>query len=404
MEQIGVAVIGAGPYGLSVAACLDAAGADYRLFGQAMHSWDSAMPAGMFLKSDGFASNLVTPRRGGTLADHCRARGLAYHPTATRTSRAEFVRYGRDFAARFVARHDTGDIARLTRVDTGFALTTTQGHAYRAQAVVLAVGIRHFAAMPPVLAALPPHLVSHSFGHVHVDRFAGRDVTVVGGGASAVELAAALAHAGARARLLVREDRVQFNSGPMGAPRSLWKRLRHPSSGLGPGMRSWLCCAMPGLYRHLPASRRLRFLGSHLGPRTPFEYRATVERAVEVITGVSIETAEADGNAVRLACRLADGRPRAITTDHIIAGTGYRPDCRRLPFLDPALAGAIACEEGYPVLDARFATNIPGLHVVGLAAAGSFGPLMRFVHGAGYAAPRLARALARHHGTRTAAA
>ena len=74
-------VVGAGPYGLSVAAHLKARGLDHRVFGPPLDTWRTAMPKGMLLKSDGFASNLSVPLPDSTLEDYCREHGLAYHPT-----------------------------------------------------------------------------------------------------------------------------------------------------------------------------------------------------------------------------------------------------------------------------------------------------------------------------------
>jgi cation diffusion facilitator CzcD-associated flavoprotein CzcO len=59
---VDVAIVGAGAYGLSVAAHLRGAGVEFRQFGMALGTWRSAMPEGMFLKSQGFASNLGRPR------------------------------------------------------------------------------------------------------------------------------------------------------------------------------------------------------------------------------------------------------------------------------------------------------------------------------------------------------
>ena len=53
-----VAIVGAGPYGLSLAAHLNGAGIQTRVLGRPMDSWRSHMPQGMLLKSDPFASNL----------------------------------------------------------------------------------------------------------------------------------------------------------------------------------------------------------------------------------------------------------------------------------------------------------------------------------------------------------
>ena len=53
-----VAIIGAGPHGLSVAAHLRAAEIDLRIFSHPMRNSRDHMPKDMTLKSDGFASNL----------------------------------------------------------------------------------------------------------------------------------------------------------------------------------------------------------------------------------------------------------------------------------------------------------------------------------------------------------
>lgn len=71
-----IAIIGAGPYRLSLAAHLTAAGANVRVFGQPMNTWLTSMPEGMVLKSEGFASNLWPPDGAFTLKDYCAQQGL----------------------------------------------------------------------------------------------------------------------------------------------------------------------------------------------------------------------------------------------------------------------------------------------------------------------------------------
>ena len=65
--MVETAIIGAGPYGLSVAAHLAAAGRPFRIFGSPLASWRAHMPKGMQLKSDGFASNISSPDPHSTL-------------------------------------------------------------------------------------------------------------------------------------------------------------------------------------------------------------------------------------------------------------------------------------------------------------------------------------------------
>src|SRR5262245_12144712 len=93
-RKLEIAIVGAGPYGLSVAAHLDAvAGCHVRIFGKPMSSWDSAMPAGMLLKSDGFASSLSAPDGQGTLARFCAARGIPYADKGLPIRLETFVAY-----------------------------------------------------------------------------------------------------------------------------------------------------------------------------------------------------------------------------------------------------------------------------------------------------------------------
>src|SRR5258707_6859877 len=73
-----VVVVGAGPYGLSVAAHLRARGVPFRIFGRPMDSWLAHMPKGMMLKSDGFASDIYDPDGDFTLKQFCSERGIEY--------------------------------------------------------------------------------------------------------------------------------------------------------------------------------------------------------------------------------------------------------------------------------------------------------------------------------------
>jgi hypothetical protein len=47
------------------------------------------------------------------------------------------------------------------------------------------------------------------------------------------------------------------------------------------------------------------------------------------------------------------------------------------------------------MLSSNFESSIPGLYFAGVSAANSFGPVMRFAFGAGFAARTLTRALAK---------
>ena len=81
MQFLDVAIIGAGPYGLSIAAHLAKRGVSHRIFGIPMESWARSMPRGMALKSDGRSSDLSDPDGLLTLKAYCKSHGHPHHDT-----------------------------------------------------------------------------------------------------------------------------------------------------------------------------------------------------------------------------------------------------------------------------------------------------------------------------------
>ncbi len=97
-----IVIVGAGPYGLSIGAHLRAKGLGFRIFGKPMDNWQNRMPAGMLLKSDGFASNLSDPDDSYSLESFCVENGLAYSAEERPVPRETFIAYGHAFQRRFV--------------------------------------------------------------------------------------------------------------------------------------------------------------------------------------------------------------------------------------------------------------------------------------------------------------
>ena len=389
-----VAIIGAGPYGLSIAAHLRARGIPYRIFGTPVDTWRRHMPAGMSLKSDGFASCLSEPGGEGTLAAYCAERGIPYHDTDIPVELHVFSDYAQDFQRRFVPDLQDRQVRSLERSGDGFELKLDDGESLQADLVVAAIGITHFAQTPTEFSDLPGELISHSSAHHDLSGFAGRDVTVIGGGSSAVDIAALLHEAGARTTIVSRRKALLF-SAPNAGPRPRWQRLRHPSTGLGPGWRSWLCETMPNLFRFLPGDARLTIIRRHLGPKSAWPMKGRLEAGVTQLLGRTVERAAEEDGRVRLVLRTADGSRHEVVTDHLIAATGYTPDVDRLDFLSEGLRTSIRTHHRMPVLSGSFESSVPGLYFVGPPAVNSFGPLMRFMVGSQYAAPVVARHLAR---------
>ncbi|HYZ20680.1 MAG TPA: hypothetical protein VE690_00860, partial [Rhodopila sp.] len=123
--------------------------------------------------------------------------------------------------------------------------------------------------------------------------------------------------------------------------------------------------------------------------------RAAVERNVRVILNAHLLSAGFGNGRPAVTLRVAGAAEQTVVADHVIAATGFRVDLRRLGFLAPELLARVAQAEHTPVLSPRFETSVPGLFMVGIAAANSFGPLLRFAYGAGFTSRRLSRHLAR---------
>ena len=390
-----VAIIGAGPYGLSLAAHLRARGLRFRIFGRPLNTWRAHMPRNMLLKSEGFASSLSVPISGHTLKDYCAGQGIPYADKGLPVSLDVFLAYAEAFQKRFAPRLENVDVRSIEQAQDGYILTLATGERVTTRNVVLAVGISWFAHIPEILSALPPAFVSHSYQHRHGEAFKGREVAIIGGGASATDLTALLQDCGASVRIVARKQTIRFHSPPDPDAQMFWHQLRRPPSGIGPGWRSFFCANAPQLFHRLPEPMRLRATQNHLGPAPGWFMRERFEGRIPTMLGYNLAHAAVNDGRVALALTHTSGKEETLICDHVIAATGYRPDLRRLPFLTPTLRTRIKAVQHTPILTSNFETSERGLFVVGPAAANSFGPLMRFMVGAQFVAPRLAAHLER---------
>ena len=390
-----VAIVGAGPYGLSLAAHCRGRGISFRIFGRVMDSWVSHMPKGMMLKSDSFASNLSDAKGEFTLKRFCGERGIPYSDSGYPVSLETFVNYGRAFQKEMVPELEEQNVVEIERIADGFGLRLEDGETLSAQRVVLAVGITHYEHMPSTLSNLPAELVSHSACHHELDEFQGKDVVVLGAGASATGLAALLNEAGAKVRLLARDTELKFHNAPSNRRPPLWWRIRNPQSGLGPGIKSWVCSNLPGVFHALPASLRVRIVRTHLGPSGAWMVKDKVIGKVPLVLGFSVNNASIENGKVKLQLRGAGGSTQEIFAEHVIAATGYHVDIARLKFLSDDIRKNLNLLEKAPILSSDFESSIPGLYFVGLSAAYSFGPVMRFAYGAEFASRRITKRLAK---------
>jgi cation diffusion facilitator CzcD-associated flavoprotein CzcO len=411
MDTCDVAVLGAGPYGLSVASHLRQSKLmDLRVIGEPMSFWERHMPAGMLLRSPRVASHISDPHCHFTLDAYEKATGNALTvkvpPTVTEEFTAremakkvplqDFVKYGRWFLRQADLPLDSRAVSSIALASRGFDIVFESGESLRARRVVVAGGIAPFARIRKPFAGLPPCLVSHTSHHNDLSKFRDKEVLVIGGGQSALESAVLLDEAGARVQVLVRGPVMRW----LGIKRrwmhgKIVARMLHGPADVGPAGVS-LLVQRPNLFRRLP-----RAIQDWWGPRAVRPAASCWVKArtanVTINTGRFVAQARSEGERIRV--RLNDGSERLF--DHVLLGTGFQIDIARYPFLSPQVVEKIERVGGFPVLDEGFETSLPGMYFVGAPAAWSFGPLMRFVAGTEFASPTVAHRIL-HVGERRA--
>jgi lysine/ornithine N-monooxygenase len=386
--DVDVAVIGAGPHGLSAAVHLRRAGVDAQVFGDPMSFW-RGMPKGMSLRSNMSATNLVEPVGPLSLLSYMEEKGVQFgHPVSLR----RFIDYGLWVQRNGVPDVDRRRVEHVERAAGGGFLVDLEGGArVSAARVVVACGIEPFARRPDGFDHLPSELVSHTGDHDDPAVFASKRVVVVGGGQSALESAVLMSERAAEVEVVAR------------APETVWLRSWSPihfmgrlgkivyaPTDVGPLWYSRLV-ATPALFTRLPRETQDRIAQRSIRPACSYFVKVRVD-GITLSAGTQVTDAQEHGSALRLS--LSDGTTREV--DHLMFGTGYKVDVSRYPFLGAGILDAMKVIDGYPVLRRGLETSVSGLHMMGAPAARSVGPTMRFVSGSWYGGSRVAASIAGH--------
>lgn len=391
-----VAVIGAGPHGLSATVHMRRAGVRAHLFGNPMSFWKQ-MPAGMKLRSNMSATNMIEPVGPLSLKSYfAEIGGHQDWPVPLR----KFIQYGSWVQRRAVPDIDQRYVRRVEQANGRFLLKLDDGETVTARRVVTAAGIGRFAYLPPGFEQPLDGRVSHTGQHSDLAAFVGKRVAVVGGGQSAFECATLMNERGAKqVEVLVRsEDVVWLRSyspktlmGPLGP-------FAYAPTDVGPLWYSRLV-ATPALFRRLPRDLQAKIAYRSIRPACSYFVKVRLDE-VKVTLGTQVTAATAAPSGLQLS--LSNGSFREV--DHLMFGTGYRVDVGRYEFLGDSVIRRLRRAEGYPILRRGLESSVPRLHFVGAPAAFSFGPIMRFVSGSWYGGRSVARAAAGDRSPRLALA
>jgi putative flavoprotein involved in K+ transport len=345
-----VLVVGAGPAGLAVAACLRRRGVETVVV-------DRGSAVGDSWRARYDRLHLHTPRVQSALPGLRIPRGYGRW-----VARDDLVRYLTRYAEHHGIEPRFGtEVRRLDRDGDGW-VADSDGGKLRARQVVFATGYNGAPVMPawPGADGFSGELL-HSSAYTNPERFRGRDVLVVGPGNTGAEIAADLAQGGAgRVRLAVRTP-------PNVIPREVGPI---PTTLLGISMDvtpSWLADPVNRLLQR-------RFVGdlTPFGMPAPRAGLAAQQRATGVTPTIDVGLIEElrAGRVTPVAAvtrfdgaevELADGT--RLAPDAVIAATGYStalaPVVGHLGVLDG---------RGRPLVNGRRTVpGAPGLRFVGIA-------------------------------------
>ncbi|HEX7164097.1 MAG TPA: NAD(P)-binding domain-containing protein [Trebonia sp.] len=388
-----VLVIGAGPFGLSISANLRHRGVEHTIVGRPMDTWRAHMPLGLFLKSEPYGSAISSPTRGYDIASYSRLHGFDdYVDRIGPLSLERFLGYADWFTDQLVPDVRDLTVTNVTPVDGGFTVEFADEPPAFARQVIVATGLLPYASIPDELSGLPADLMTHSSAHSRLDQFRGRRVAVIGGGQSALQTGALLHEEGADVQVIVRGEQITWEK--QGAPEiGLLDRIRRPPVKLCEG---WACVGYnsPDAFRMLlPEFVRVRKALTTFGPKGAWWLRDRVEGVIEVLTGHLLRSAEPNGSGVRL--HLDGPEQSSVEADHVIAGTGFRIDISRLPFLSAEVQAGLVTRINCPLVNRAGESTVPGLYFAGAHTAVSLGPGVRFISGTHATAAQLARSVAR---------
>ena len=365
-KNVSLLIIGAGPFGLTMAAYAQHLDLDYMIVGKPMEFWKANMPEGMYLRSA--CDWHLDVLNGDTIERFVQQQGLT--PADVEPLSLQFyLTYLQWFQEQKQIETIPIYVQRLDYVHNGehsFQATLEDGQTVTAQHVVIALGFKHFKNLPQELVErLPAGRFSHTCDLVDFTGLKGKRCLILGGRQSAFEWTALLNEAGASA--------VHIS-------------YRHNTPAFTPSDWSWvnsLVDAMvdnPGWFRNLSQKEK-----DEVSHRLWAEGRLKVEPWLE--SRVMKDTVKLWPNTQFVACdelpggdlvvRLDNGE--TLTVDHVILATGYKVKIDQVPLLAQGnILDKLATRNGFPVLDEHFQTNLPGLFITSMPANQDFGPFFAF--------------------------
>ena len=368
-SEIDLLIVGAGPFGLSLAAYAQHLGIDYTIAGKPMGFWKANMPKDMLLRSN--CDWHLDPMDLHTIDTYLRTLGRA-RTDVEPLSLVFYLEYAAWFQTQKGIRSLDVLVESLTKDGSRFLATLRDGRRVEARNLVLAVGFGNFENWPPKAGALfPAERCHHTSELGDPSEFRGQRVLIVGGRQSAFESAALLQEAGAA---------------------EIYLTYRHATPEFTASDWSWvqpLVMSMvsdPGWFRRMVDQERealvKRFWVEGRQKLEPWLASRIDASNVHLFPGTNLLGCDQGADGIRVWL----DRGEMLGVDEVVFATGFKMDLNRVPFLSPGLRSGIETRNAFPVLDDHFQTSVQGLYMTSLAATQDFGPFFGFTVSVGASA------------------
>jgi thioredoxin reductase len=380
MKHTQFLVVGAGPYGLAVAAYARSLGIDVTVLGKPLDFWKTNMPRGMFLRSG--PDWHLDARDVCTFESYLKMRGLS-HAQVKPLTLDLFIDYASWFAGQYAVIPHPVLVTHLARANGAYTAVLDDGSDIRADQVLLGLGFAWFKHLPPdLIDRLPSGSYTHTCDTVEFEAYRGKRVLIVGGRQSAFEWAALIKEAGAE---------------------QIYVTFRHAIPVFEESDWDWV---QPTVRRTLDDHGWWRKLAAEEKERIRYEFWARGRLKLEAWLDARVHQSNIhihEKTVIVSAKEQTDGTydvhlndGSRVNVHRIILATGYVPNIHRVAFLDRAtILDRLDTVDGSPVLDTEFQTNLPNLYVTGFAATRDFGPFFGFTVACPVAAKIIGEALYR---------
>lgn len=367
-----IMIIGAGPYGISLAYELWERNIPFVIVGKPFDLWFNHTLDTMSIRSDRHTSEIYTRKNVFNLTsfikryDPKKAGSIIRKRLPCQLFRA-YLKEVLDKLPFDILEHKVNYVSKEGGL---FTSELDNGQVISSESVVIATGITHHKIMPKPLAALEHSHVLHSWDVQEYDQWTNKKILVIGGGQSGAECVQHLADNN-QIFWVMRRSPI-FYSEPINLPKPIFKAVLYLS---------------PYFY-YLPAS-----LKSKWGHK--FVETTITPDMKEVMDHPNVQTMYHDAEQLGIE---ALGKKVYVnkleqTFDGVVAATGYRYDVKYLLFLGEDLQQSIAAEDGVPLINFNFETSVKDLYMVGGMAEPAYGPAQRFMMGSRHVTLRLGKVL-----------